>query len=266
MKLTMLGTGNALVTECYNTCFVLSEGEKHFMIDAGGGNTVLHQLKQAEIDVNTIHDLFLTHKHVDHFMGVIWMIRIICQNMQKGVYLGEARIYGHAEVIEQVNQVAHMLLGKKQTKYIGDRVHLIVVADGETREIQGNSVTFFDIQSTKAKQFGFQITLPDGKRLTCCGDEPYRECEEAYAKHSDWLLHEAFCLDAQADIFHPYEKSHSTAKDACQTAEKLHVKNLVLYHTEDKNIARRRELYTAEGQPYFSGNLYVPDDLDVIEL
>ncbi len=23
MKLTMLGTGNALVTECYNTCFLL---------------------------------------------------------------------------------------------------------------------------------------------------------------------------------------------------------------------------------------------------
>lgn len=47
MKLTLLGTGNALVTECYNTCFVLSEGEKHFMIDAGGGNTVLRQLKRA---------------------------------------------------------------------------------------------------------------------------------------------------------------------------------------------------------------------------
>ena len=86
MKLTLLGTGNALVTECYNTCFVLSEGEKHFMIDAGGGNTVLRQLKRAGIDVNAIHDLFLTHKHVDHFMGVIWMIRVICQNMQKGVY------------------------------------------------------------------------------------------------------------------------------------------------------------------------------------
>ena len=79
MKLTLLGTGNALVTECYNTCFVLSEGEKHFMIDAGGGNTVLRQLKRAGIDVNAIHDLFLTHKHVDHFMGVIWMIRVICQ-------------------------------------------------------------------------------------------------------------------------------------------------------------------------------------------
>ena len=25
MKLTILGTGNALVTKCYNTCFVLEE-------------------------------------------------------------------------------------------------------------------------------------------------------------------------------------------------------------------------------------------------
>ena len=29
----MLGTGNALVTECYNTCFVLSDGDKNFLVD-----------------------------------------------------------------------------------------------------------------------------------------------------------------------------------------------------------------------------------------
>ena len=47
MKLTMLGTGNALVTECYNTCFVLSDEYGHFLVDGGGGNTVLSQLKKA---------------------------------------------------------------------------------------------------------------------------------------------------------------------------------------------------------------------------
>jgi ribonuclease Z len=40
----------------------------------------------------------------------------------------------------------------------------------------------------------------------------------------------------------------------------------VLYHTEDKNISRRKELYTAEGRLYYHGNLYVPDDLECIEL
>jgi ribonuclease Z len=46
----------------------------------------------------------------------------------------------------------------------------------------------------------------------------------------------------------------------------LNVKNLILYHTEDKTIAGRKELYTQEGKEYFGGNLFVPDDLDVIEL
>ena len=33
MKLTMLGTGNALVTECYNTCFVLEDEGGRLMVD-----------------------------------------------------------------------------------------------------------------------------------------------------------------------------------------------------------------------------------------
>ena len=58
MKLTMLGTGNALVTECYNTCFVLSDGNDHFMVDGGGGMTVLHQLKYAELSTWLLRDAF----------------------------------------------------------------------------------------------------------------------------------------------------------------------------------------------------------------
>ena len=55
-------------------------------------------------------------------------------------------------------------------------------------------------------------------------------------------------------------------KDACEAAQKLHVENLVLYHTEDTDIRNRKERYTAEGKQYFDGNLYVPDDLEAIEL
>lgn len=38
MKLIMLGTGNAAVTKCYNTCFLLSEDNEYFLVDGGGGN------------------------------------------------------------------------------------------------------------------------------------------------------------------------------------------------------------------------------------
>ena len=45
MKLTILGTGNATVSECYNTCYAISDEGKHFLVDAGGGNRILKVLK-----------------------------------------------------------------------------------------------------------------------------------------------------------------------------------------------------------------------------
>lgn len=270
MKLTMLGTGNATVTKCYNTCFVISDAEakesRHFLVDGGGGNGLLKQLEAAGIDWIDIREMFITHKHTDHLLGIIWMVRMICLNMKRNNYEGEAVIYGHDEVIGIIQSMAEMVLQEKDIQFIGKRLHLVPVADGETRMILGKKVTFFDVGSTKAKQFGFSMDLGNGDKLTCLGDEPYNEGECQYAENSKWLMHEAFCLSSQADIFKPYEKHHSTAKDAAMLAEQLNVRNLILYHTEDKTFDDRKALYTADGAGVFSGNLFVPDDLEVIEL
>lgn len=219
MKLTMLGTGNAFVTECYNTCFVIEDNKRYFMVDGGGGNTVLHQLKQAEFDWMKIREVFVTHKHIDHLLGVMWLVRMICQFMNHGVYKGEAYIYSHDEVIAILRDMAEKLLLKKETRFIDERLHFITVSDGTEKLINDHRITFFDIGSTKAKQFGFCMELDNDKKLTCCGDEPYNPCEENYVKNSTWLLHEAFCLHSQEDIFDPYERHHSTVKDACELAE-----------------------------------------------
>ena len=37
MKITMLGTGEAVVTKCYNTCFIIDDAGRYFMVDGGGG-------------------------------------------------------------------------------------------------------------------------------------------------------------------------------------------------------------------------------------
>ena len=62
-------------------------------------------------------------------------------------------------------------------------------------------VTFFDIHSTKARQFGFRAVLPDGKIVCCPGDEPLNPLCEEFAKGADWLFHEAFCLYRDREIF-----------------------------------------------------------------
>ena len=60
---------------------------------------------------------------------------------------------------------------------MGERIQFDVVKDGDSRTILGCPVTFFDIGSTKAKQFGFTMQLKSGKKFTCVGDEPYNEVD-----------------------------------------------------------------------------------------
>lgn len=81
-----------------------------------------------------------------------------------------------------------------------------------------------------------------------------------------WIMQTDFCLNAEADQFHPYEIGHSTVQDACRMGEQHHAKNLVLYHTQDNLLPLRKNKYLLEGRQYYHGNLYVPDDLEIIPL
>ncbi|SJU61627.1 ribonuclease Z [Clostridioides difficile] len=87
-----------------------------------------------------------------------------------------------------------------------------------------------------------------------------------FCEDVDYLFHEAFCLYSQKELFKPYEKHHATVKDACNNAKILAVKNIILYHTEDKDLLHRKELYIKEGSKEFNGNIFVPDDLEIIDL
>ena len=47
---------------------------------------------------------------------------------------------------------------------------------------------------------------------------------------------------------------------------KLDVKNLILYHTEESHGNERKALYEKEGKENFNGKICVPNDLEEIEL
>jgi len=74
------------------------------------------------------------------------------------------------------------------------------------------------------------------------------------------------CLEEDKDKVKPHKINHSTVKDVAVVMNKLNIKNLLLWHCRDNNIEMRKELFTKEAKEYFSGNVYVPNDLDEIEL
>ena len=223
-------------------------------------------LKDMDISLDQIHHMFVTHEHSDHILGIVWMIRMIASRMIAGKYEGNFYIYCHDQLTDTIAALCRLTQQQKICRLIGDRIWLMPVTDGQTERILDYDVTFFDIHSTKARQFGFTMKLENGKKFTCVGDEPFNPACRPFVEGSDWLLHEAFCLYGEREKYKPYEKHHSTVKDACELAAELHVPNLVLWHTEDDHIEERKALYTAEGKKYYSGNLFVPDDEEIIDL
>ena len=243
-KIIMLGTGSAMVTDCYNACFLLKSENYCLLVDAGGGNGILSAIKKSGVAWNSIKTMFITHSHTDHILGAVWVIRQISALMNSGKYDGNFNIL----------------------KNINTKIFINEVKDGEKQNVGSIRLTFFDIFSDKTKQFGFKAVFPSGKVLTCLGDEPFNEKCRNFVQNCDYLMCEAFCLYSQKDIFKPYEKFHSTALDAGKLAESLFAKNLILYHTEDETLQTRKSTYTSEARTVFNGNIFVPDDFEVIDL
>lgn len=263
-RLIFLGTGNAMVTRCFNTCFILQSGDNRLMVDAGGGNGILRQMKDAGVDFSSIHHLYLTHAHTDHVMGAVWVVRKVTSLISQGRYDGIMLIFGHERVLHVLRTMCEMMLPRKFSSMLGHDVQLVEVVDGEHFEAAAMHLVAFDIHSTKEKQFGFTAVLPDGIRVACLGDEPFNEHCLEYVAGADWLLSEAFCLYDDREVFKPYEKHHSTALDTGRLAKQLGARNLILYHTEDQTLATRKRAYAEEAAKEFDGTIFVPDDLEVV--
>lgn len=266
-RLTILGTGAAMVTRCYNTCFTISdETGECFLVDGGGGNGILRQLELAQIKIARIRAAFISHVHTDHVLGLIWIVRYICQEINKERYEGNFYIYGHQHSIDTIRTICSLVLKGKLTQHFDSRIIFMPIGNGHKCDILGRRFEFFDICSTKELQHGFVVTLKNGRRLAFLGDEPMHEENFETIRGADIIVQEAYCTHADKDIFNPYAKHHGTVLLACQNAQRAGARTTVLVHTEGRTLDTRKERYTAEGRSVFDGTVYVPDDLDVINI
>lgn len=238
-KIIMLGTGSAMVTDCYNTCFLLKSENDCLLVDAGGGNGILSAIKKSGVAWNSIKTMFITHSHTDHILGAVWVIRQISALMNSGKYNGNFNIYCHDECVDSITAICNHTLAPKFLKNINTKIFINEVKDGEKQNAGSIRLTFFDIFSDKTKQFGFKAVFPSGKVLACLGDEPFNEKCRNFVQNCDYLMCEAFCLYSQKDIFKPYENS---------TAQHLMPENLQRVFLQKSYPVSRRGRNTSNTQ------------------
>lgn len=265
-KIIMLGTGCGFVYECYETCFVLQNDDKYFLIDTGGSSDIVKNLKLSNIGLEEIHDIFISHTHTDHILGLFWIFKRLANMVKNGKYVGKLNIYCNDEVAESINIIYPRLFALNTVKTIKELINIIVLNNGDVKNIAGRDYKFIDLKGQKNKLFGFETILDNKEKLIFCGDETLNPMFYKMLENADYVMHESFCLDAEQDIYKPYEKKHSTVKSVCENLKDLNIKNLILYHTVDDNLSLRKERYIKEAKEHFSGNVLVPDDLEVIEL
>lgn len=264
-KLYILGTGAATVSKYINTACVFEDADELFLVDGTGGNDIIRCFDSLQLSFNKLHHAFLSHEHTDHLLGMIWTIRMVTEYMDLGTYKGVFYLYGHKEVLDKVNTICHMLLKKKSIKLLNERIVFKPVADNEECEILKHKFVFFDIGSTKAKQYGFVMWNGD-KKIVFAGDEALNEQGKYYGQEADLLLSEAFCLESDEARMHAHEYRHQTVKECAEIAQALQVKKLLIWHTEDETYGKRRELYRKEAAAYYKGEIIVPEDGEILML
>ena len=109
-KLVFLGTGHALTYHCYTTSIALTDGEHYFITDGGGGNGILLQLERAGIDPAAIQHIFISHRHTDHLIGIIWLVRIIGHQFDRSGRTAPLHVYGEESVLAIFREVCGLLI------------------------------------------------------------------------------------------------------------------------------------------------------------
>ncbi|HUB93374.1 MAG TPA: MBL fold metallo-hydrolase [Verrucomicrobiae bacterium] len=257
--IVFLGTAAGMPIASSSTSILVEDDATDLLLDVSGGHNILRAFHEAGKDPRDVEHIFISHHDSDHVLGIVPLVRLF-QHSQKlrSVYCSKDT---RAAIEAIFTYMAHQHYMNAQRN-----LRFEVVADGDSRRLGTWVVTFFDVNSPKTPQLGCSVTFSDGTKLSYLGDEPLKDGYLQYVENSDVLLHEAFCTSDEVLRFKPYEKYHGTAKEAGHNATKAKARLLLLFHMEDETLTTRKEKYLADAKSSgFTGDIFVPKDLDIVE-
>lgn len=259
MQVVMLGTGHGKSLNCYNYCFLLKENDSNLLVDCGGSIQIISQLRKNNIDVEDIDNIFISHSHMDHILGLIWIIRFLAPKYYNGLINKKLKIYGNEDVINKTLGLIELLIPNDFYIIINKKIDFIKLSNNQSFKILNSDMEVFDTRSDRGQQFGFKLVY---NNINICyfGDDNFDLINERYMQNCDYAFMNA------RDINNEIVSSHSTVKFSAMIAQKYKVKNLILSHCNDNDLKNRKKLFTNEASKYFAGNIMVPNDLEVFEI
>ena len=295
LDLVFLGTSGSMPTaQRAPTATLLRRGGERILFDCAEGTQ--RQLLRSNVGLIELRELFLTHFHADHYLGLPGMLKTFAL---RGREL-PITIYGPRGLVELFGALRR-IFGKLTYHYelveleagdVLDRGEYELTAFGVHHGVSaiGYALTErprpgrFDVDAADALgipagpergalQGGDSVTLPDGRAITpdsvlgpprpgrkvvLAADTAYSPLVVEAARRADVLVHEATFADEER--VRARETLHSTALDAAVVACAADVALLALTHLSNRYYGGEIE---REAQSVFA-NTVVPRDLDII--
>ncbi len=297
LSVTFLGTGAACPTVERNVAglAVQREGET-LLFDCGEGTQ--RQMMRYGVGFS-FRDIFLTHFHSDHFLGVIGLCRTLgLMDRTEGITL-----YGPKGA--QRILTAALSVGIERTKFpveiievkpgyrMGRGDYELVVFETDHRAdtvgyalVEHDRLGRFDPEKARALGIpegplwgrihkGSSVDLPDGRTispealvgpprpgrtLVYSGDTRPHPGVVAAARNADLLIHEATFSEEERE--RAAETGHATAREAAEVASAAGARRLVLTHISPRYSRDAPELL-AEAQAVFPETIVARDGMVV---
>jgi ribonuclease Z len=297
LDLVFLGTSGSMPTaQRAPAALLLRRGGERLLFDCAEGTQ--RQLLRSNVGLIELREVFLTHYHADHYLGLPGMLKTFSLRGRdvpitiygppglRDLFGALRRIFGRLTYTVELKEL------RPGDELIRDdyRLEAFAVAHGVSAVgyalVEDARPGRFDVQAADALgvpsgpergalQRGESVTLADGTTITpdnvlgparagrkvvIAGDGSPSESVIEAARNADVLVHEAtFCEDERERA---RETQHSTAHEAAGVARAAEVELLALTHLSNRYFGGE---VSREARTIFP-NTVVPKDFDTIDV
>ena len=186
MKITFLGTSHGITeADRFTSSALITVGEKNYLIDAGA--PIMKLLQVYGVKFNTLSDIFITHSHGDHYLGLVEFVN----QMESFKQFDDVRITIHGPELFPYDAMRAFLFGdgslhsknlggnRHETDDTASRISFERYSDGEIFNDGTLKVTAF-----KTRHFTDSHSLlveAEGKRVLFTGDMRHDLLDFPYA-------------------------------------------------------------------------------------